>query len=100
MRDLKSPVWIKLKAGLFLSVALMSCALLILDTHSWRVGLLLAIANLELLPSLLLCVLRDRALPGPELPVLRAGVRDAFFTLQPPIEFGKERYTEPRIDLG
>ena len=44
MRDLTSPFWIKFKGILFLIIGILSSALLIIDTQSWRVALMLVIA--------------------------------------------------------
>ena len=43
MRDLTDPRWIKLKGILFLVVGLLAAALLILETPTWRVVVLLTI---------------------------------------------------------
>jgi len=44
MKDLTDPRWIKLKGLLFLVVGLLSAALLILETPTWKAGALLAVA--------------------------------------------------------
>jgi hypothetical protein len=44
MKDLTSPFWIKFKGVLFLIIGILSSVLLIIDTQSWRVAALLAIA--------------------------------------------------------
>ena len=44
MKDLTSPFWIKLKGILFLIIGILSSALLIIETRSWRVTVMLAIA--------------------------------------------------------
>ena len=44
MKDLSSPALIKLKGILFLLIGLLSAVLLILETQSLKVGVLLAIA--------------------------------------------------------
>jgi uncharacterized membrane protein len=44
MKDLTSPFWIKFKGILFLIIGILSTALLIIDTQSWRVAVMLAIA--------------------------------------------------------
>jgi hypothetical protein len=43
MKDLTSPVWIKLKGVLFLLVGLLSATLLILECPTWKAALLLAL---------------------------------------------------------
>lgn len=44
MKDLTNPAWIKLKGILFLIIGILSSALLIIETQSWRVAALLVIA--------------------------------------------------------
>jgi hypothetical protein len=44
MKDLTSPFWIKFKGILFLIIGILSSALLIIDTQSWRVAIMLVIA--------------------------------------------------------
>ena len=44
MKDLTNPFWIKLKGILFLIIGILSSALLIIESQSWRVGVLLVIA--------------------------------------------------------
>jgi hypothetical protein len=44
MKDLANPALIKLKGILFLLIGLLSAILIILETHSLKVGILLAIA--------------------------------------------------------
>jgi hypothetical protein len=44
MKDLTSPFWIKFKGILFLIIGILSSALLIIDTQSWRVAVMLLIA--------------------------------------------------------
>jgi uncharacterized membrane protein len=44
MKDLTSPFWIKFKGILFLIIGILSSALLIIETWSWRVAIMLAIA--------------------------------------------------------
>ena len=44
MKDLTSPFWIKFKGILFLIIGILSSALLIIDTQSWRVAVMLVIA--------------------------------------------------------
>ena len=44
MRDLVDPLWMKLKAALFLFLGFGSAALLLMECPSWRVALCLAIA--------------------------------------------------------
>ena len=44
MRDLTSPFWIKFKGILFLIIGILSSALLIIETRSWRVAIMLVIA--------------------------------------------------------
>ena len=44
MKDLTNPFWIKFKGILFLIIGILSSALLIIDTQSWRVALMLVIA--------------------------------------------------------
>jgi hypothetical protein len=44
MRDLTNPTWIKLKGILFLIIGILSSALLIIESRSWRVAALLVIA--------------------------------------------------------
>jgi len=44
MKDLKNPVWIKLKGVLFLIIGILSATLLMIESQSWRVAALLAIA--------------------------------------------------------
>lgn len=43
MKDLSSPVWIKLKGILFLLVGLLAATLLILECPTWKAALLLAL---------------------------------------------------------
>jgi hypothetical protein len=44
MKDLTSSFWIKFKGILFLIIGILSSALLIIETRSWRLAALLAIA--------------------------------------------------------
>ncbi len=44
MKDLTSPVWIKLKGILFLLVGFLASILLLLDSPTWKTALLLALA--------------------------------------------------------
>jgi hypothetical protein len=44
MKDLTSPFWIKFKGILFLIIGILSSALLIIETWSWRVAIMLVIA--------------------------------------------------------
>jgi len=44
MKDLTNPFWIKLKGILFLIIGILSSALLIIETWSWRVAIMLVIA--------------------------------------------------------
>ncbi len=44
MKDLTNPFWIKFKGILFLIIGILSSALLILDTQSWPVAVMLVIA--------------------------------------------------------
>jgi hypothetical protein len=44
MRDLTNPAWIKLKGILFLVIGILSSALLIIESPTWRVAALLVIA--------------------------------------------------------
>ncbi len=44
MKELTNPGWIKLKGILFLIIGILSSALLIIETRSWRLAALLAIA--------------------------------------------------------
>jgi uncharacterized membrane protein len=44
MKDLTNPFWIKFKGILFLIIGILSSALLILDTQSWGVAVMLMIA--------------------------------------------------------
>ena len=44
MKDLTNPFWIKFKGILFLIIGVLSSALLIIDTQSWRVAIMLIIA--------------------------------------------------------
>ena len=44
MKDLTSPFWIKFKGILFLIIGILSSALLIIDTQSWGVAVMLVIA--------------------------------------------------------
>jgi hypothetical protein len=44
MKDLTSPFWIKLKGILFLIIGILSSVLLIIETWSWRVAIMLVIA--------------------------------------------------------
>lgn len=44
MKDLTSPFWIKFKGILFLIIGILSSALLIIETRSWRLAALLVIA--------------------------------------------------------
>jgi hypothetical protein len=44
MRDLTNPAWIKLKGILFLIIGILWSVLLIIESPSWRVAALLAIA--------------------------------------------------------
>jgi len=44
VKELTSPVWIKLKGILFLVIGILSSALLIIESPSWRVAVLLVIA--------------------------------------------------------
>jgi hypothetical protein len=44
MKDLTNPNWIKLKGILFLLIGILSSALLIIESQSWRVAALLVIA--------------------------------------------------------
>jgi len=43
MKDLTSPFWIKFKGILFLIIGILSSVLLIIDTQSWRVAVMLVI---------------------------------------------------------
>ncbi len=43
MKDLTSPVWIKVKGMLFLLVGLLSATLLIIENPTWKAALLLAL---------------------------------------------------------
>lgn len=44
MKNLKSPVWIKVKGLLFLLLGLGAAGLIVLEHRSWRLALLLALA--------------------------------------------------------
>jgi len=44
MKDLTSPFWIKFKGILFLIIGILSSALPIIETRSWRLAALLVIA--------------------------------------------------------
>ena len=44
MKDLTSPVWIKVKGILFLLVGLLAATLLIIENPTWKAALLLALA--------------------------------------------------------
>ena len=44
MKDLTSPFWIKFKGILFLIIGILSSALLIIESPTWRVAALLVIA--------------------------------------------------------
>ncbi len=44
MKDLTSPVWIKVKGLLFLVIGIAAAMLVFLDSPTWKTGLLLALA--------------------------------------------------------
>src|SRR5215470_11139032 len=44
MKDLTSPFWIKFKGILFLIIGILSSALLIIESQSWRMAAMLVIA--------------------------------------------------------
>jgi len=44
MKDLKNPIWIKIKGILFLLIGILASVLLIIESPRWRVAALLVIA--------------------------------------------------------
>jgi hypothetical protein len=69
MGDIRSPGLLYFKGALMLGTGILSALILLLDRPSLRTAGLLAISILGLLPGVLLCVLRDRALYRPRLSV-------------------------------